>query len=186
MIKKAMLICHGQITVGRAQIPKYQREADQPFRCAIIAAFSQCGGTRARYKPTWELLFALWHSGEWVLIAEASPVDKTDVIIHVQPSTREAFVSKFQGQKGQTKQYRPQSHLCTPVSLTAEKAAMRNTGNSRQLEPERATHGDSQCHPTDGEPGQRRWQGGRAAVGAGRPPPTLDTFATYTFNDHFY
>ena len=104
MIKKAMLICHGQITVGRAQIPKYQREADQPFRCAI-AAFSQCGGTRARYKPMWELLFALWHSGEWVLIAEASPVDI--IIIHVQPSTREAFVSKFQGQKGQTKQYRP-------------------------------------------------------------------------------
>ncbi|CAK8986507.1 unnamed protein product [Durusdinium trenchii] len=107
MIKKDMLICHGQITVGRAQTPKYQREADQPFRCAI-ATFSQCEGTRARHKPTRELS-ALWHSAEWVLMAEASPVDKTDIIIHVQPSTHEAFVSKFQadwqqwgGQKGQT------------------------------------------------------------------------------------
>ena len=123
-----MLICHGQITVGRAQIPKYQREADQPFRCAI--ATSQCEGTRARYKPTWKLS-ALWHSGEWVLIVEASPVDKTDIIIHVQPSMHEAFVSKFQadwqqwgGQKGQTKQYRPQNHFrITSVPLTAEKAA---------------------------------------------------------------
>ena len=30
MLRKDMLVCHGQIAVGRAQIPKYQREADQP------------------------------------------------------------------------------------------------------------------------------------------------------------
>ena len=52
--KKDMLICHGQIQVGRAQIPKYQREADQPFRCAI-AVYAQIAGRQQRYKPIWKL-----------------------------------------------------------------------------------------------------------------------------------
>ena len=197
MIKKDMLICHNQITVGRAQIPKYQREADQPFRCAI-ATFSQYEETRARYKPTWKLS-ALWHSGEWVLIAEASPVEKTDIIIHVQPSTHEAFVSKFQidwqqwgGQKGQTKQYRPQNHFrIIPVPLTAEKAAECDE-KYRQLQ----TAGKQTAQPMETDAANATPQtvsqpkgagrGGRTAVGTGRPPPTLDTFATYMFNDRFY
>ena len=49
MVKKDMLICHGQIQVGRAQILKYQREADQPFRCAI-AVYAQIAGRQQRYK----------------------------------------------------------------------------------------------------------------------------------------
>jgi hypothetical protein len=39
LMKKDNLICHRQIAVDRAQIPKYQREADQPLRCAV-AIFS--------------------------------------------------------------------------------------------------------------------------------------------------
>ena len=38
LVRKDALICHGQIAVGRAQIPKYQREADQPLRCAIAGS----------------------------------------------------------------------------------------------------------------------------------------------------
>ena len=119
MLRKDMLVCHGQIAVGRAQIPKYQREADQPLRCAI-AVFSQCDGTRARYKPTWELS-ALWHSGEWVLIAEPNPKDRTDITLYIQQSKKELSATHFPeawaqwgGQRTtnrRTDGYRPQDHF---------------------------------------------------------------------------
>ena len=119
MLRKDMLVCHGQIAVGRAQIPKYQREADQPLRCAI-AVFSQCDGTRARYKPTWELS-ALWRSGEWVLIAEPNPKDRTDITLYIQQSKKELFATHFPeawaqwgGQRTtnrRTDGYRPQDHF---------------------------------------------------------------------------
>ena len=54
MVKKDMLTCHGPIQVGRAQILKHQREAAQPFRCAI-AGYAQLAGKQQRYKPLWEL-----------------------------------------------------------------------------------------------------------------------------------
>ena len=47
-----------------------------------------------RYKPTWELS-ALWHSGEWVLIAEPNPKDRTDITLYIQQSKKELFATHF-------------------------------------------------------------------------------------------
>ena len=82
LVKKDALTCHGQIAIARAQIPKYQRETDQPLRCAI-SVYSQVIGKQQRYKPTWEMS-AVWHDGEWILHMQTQEDDKTRVNIYVK------------------------------------------------------------------------------------------------------
>ena len=93
LVKKDALTCHGQIAVARAQIPKYQEEADQPLRCAILV-HSQIVGKHQRYKPTWELS-AVWHEGEWILHTQAQENDKTRLTIYVAEALQQQFNDKF-------------------------------------------------------------------------------------------
>ena len=132
MVKRDMLTCHGQIQVGRAQIPKYQREADQPFRCAI-AVYAQLAGKQERYKPIWELA-SVWHKGEWIIIVEPAEHDKTQLTIYVRQQDKDMFTPNFKEswqkwgvQPGMTRKpdaYRAQDHYTITIQgLTPEKAA---------------------------------------------------------------
>ena len=93
LVKKDALTCHGQIAVTRAQIPKYQREAGQPLRCAILV-YSQIVGKHQRYKPTWELS-AVGHEGEWILHMQAQENDKTRLTIYVAEALKQHSSDKF-------------------------------------------------------------------------------------------
>ena len=123
LVKKDALVCHGQIAVGRAQIPKYQRENDQPLRCAI-SVYSQVIDKQQRYKPTWEMS-AVWHGGEWILHMLAHEHDKTQITIYVHESVLQAFNEKFVaewpqwgGPKGSGRRadgYRPQDYYTIKI-----------------------------------------------------------------------
>ena len=123
LVKKDALVCHGQIAVGRAQIPKYQRENDQPLRCAI-SVYSQVINKQQRYKPTWEMS-AVWHGGEWILHMFAHEHDKTQITIYVHESVLQAFNEKFVaewpqwgGPKGAGRRadgYRPQDYYTIKI-----------------------------------------------------------------------
>ena len=93
LVKKESLTCNGQIAAGRAQIPKSQREADQPLRCAI-AVYSQVIGKHQRYKPTWEMS-AVWHDKEWILSMQAAKHDQTRLTIYVPEPLHDIFREHF-------------------------------------------------------------------------------------------
>ena len=107
-----------------AQIPKYQRETDQPLRCAI-SVYSQVIGKQQRYKPAWEMS-AVWHDGEWILQMQTQEYDKTRVNIYVNETVMQAFSDKFAaewaqwgGQKGSGRRadgYRPQDYYTIQVA----------------------------------------------------------------------
>ena len=132
LVKKDALICQGQIAIARAQIPKYQRETDQPLRCAI-SVYSQVIGKQQRYKPTWEMS-AVWHDGEWILHMQTQEYDKTRVNIYVNETVMQAFSDKFAaewaqwgGQKGSGRRadgYRPQDYYT--IQVTAMTASIAN------------------------------------------------------------
>ncbi|CAE7460901.1 unnamed protein product, partial [Symbiodinium microadriaticum] len=132
LVKKDALICQGQIAIARAQIPKYQRETDQPLRCAI-SVYSQVIGKQQRYKPTWEMS-AVWHDGEWILHMQTQEYDKTRVNIYVNEAVMQAFSDKFAaewaqwgGQKGSGRRadgYRPQDYYT--IQVTAMTASIAN------------------------------------------------------------
>ena len=127
LVKKDALTCHGQIAIARAQIPKYQRETDQPLRCAI-SVYSQVIGKQQRYKPTWEMS-AVWHDGEWILHMQTQEYDKTRVNIYVNETVMQTFSDKFAaewaqwgGQKGSGRRadgYRPQDYYIQVAAMTA-------------------------------------------------------------------
>ena len=135
LLKKDALICHGQIAVGRAQIPKYQREADQPLRCAI-AVYSQLTGRQQRYKPTWEM--SAWYHNEWILSMQTAEHDKTQITLHVPEAMKDQFTDKYAtewqqwgGQKGSSKRadgYKPQDFFKIQIeALTPQTAAALDT-----------------------------------------------------------
>jgi hypothetical protein len=107
----------GRQTYVRPQVPKYQREADQPFRCAI-ATLSSIDGYKRRYKPTWELA-AVWSEDEWVLAKTAHHSDATKIFIYVPGAIAEEFETKFKEEwaawgRRQTS-YKPQNYYTITV-----------------------------------------------------------------------
>ena len=97
LVCRDALTCFGQIQVARAQIPKYQREADQPLRCAL-AVFAQITGKQQRFKPTWEIS-AVWHHNEWVLSMQTDTHDKTHITLYVAESAKDTFSEKFHAER---------------------------------------------------------------------------------------
>lgn len=129
--KKDALTCHGQATVGRAQIPK----ADQPLRCAI-AVYSQIIGKQQRYKPTWEMS-AVWHEKEWILSMQAAPHHQTRLTIYVPEPLHDIFQEQFgqtwqqwgqqKGSNRRTDGYKPQDfYQITVKPFTPDKVTELN------------------------------------------------------------
>ncbi|CAE7228267.1 unnamed protein product [Symbiodinium sp. CCMP2592] len=183
MVKKDMLTCHGQIQVGRAQIPKYQREADQPFRCAI-AVYAQIAGRQQRYKPIWELT-AIWHGGEWILIAEPAEHDKTQITIHVRAEDQEAFTASFgdawakwgqqHGVPRKPDAYRAQDHFTITIKgITPEKAAEYDQKYNAQSKHKQSTASATQQEREDETMGPEP-RAATARLDRGlRPPPARE------------
>ena len=148
LVKKDALTCHGQIAVTRAQIPKYQREAGQPLRCAILV-YSQIVGKHQRYKPTWELS-AVGHEGEWILHMQAQENDKTRLTIYVAEALKQHSSDKFAeewatrgAKKGSSRRadgYRPQDFFQVQVeALTTTVATELNEKHNAIQEQKRQT-----------------------------------------------
>ena len=176
LVRKDALICHGQIAVGRAQIPKYQREADQPLRCAI-AVFSQLTGKQQRYKPTWEMS-SVWHNNEWILSMQTAEHDKTQITIYVAEALKDQFTEKYTsewqqwgGQKGTTRRadgYKPQDFFNIHIeTLTQQTAAALDTQYATLQHQRKQTHTKDKDDEMDGGfpnlRGQRKGEGKHAA-----------------------
>ena len=175
LVRKDALICHGQIAVGRAQIPKYQREADQPLRCAI-AVFSQLTGKQQRYKPTWEMS-SVWHNNEWILSMQTAEHDKTQITIYVAEALKDQFTEKYTsewqqwgGQKGTTRRadgYKPQDFFNIHIeTLTQQTAAALDTQYATLQHQRKQPHTKDEDDEMDGGlpdlRGQRKGEGKHA------------------------
>ena len=175
LVRRDALTCFGQIQVARAQIPKYQREADQPLRCAI-AVFAQITGKQQRFKPTWEMS-AVWHHNKWILSMQADTHDKTHITLYVAEAAKDTFTEKFHaewqswgGHKGTTKRadgYRPQDYFQIAVAaLTPETATALDTQYATLQQQKKQAYTKEEDEEMDGREGHELR--GRGSKGAGK------------------